>query len=126
MARIIIVDDDEMITEIAIQALGAAGHSISAVHEGDEAIEAISRGDPDLLILDYNLPGRTGMDILREVRASPHGAQLLVMMVTARTGRLLQARAEQTGADDYIAKPFVPEELVRRVEELLLRSDSRR
>jgi two-component system response regulator MtrA len=119
LARIIIVDDDEIVTEIAGEALEAVGHMVSAVHDGDAAIAVIESSDPDLLILDYNLPGRTGMDILREVRALPHGADRPVMMITANSGRLLMARAEQTGADDYIVKPFEPSDLVRRVEALL-------
>lgn len=122
MARIIIVDDDEIMAEIIGEALAAAGHLVSAVHDGNDAMAAILRGDPDLLVLDYNLPGRTGMDILREVRASPRAESLPVIMVTARGGRLLMMRADQTGADDYIVKPFAPAELVQRAEALLLGS----
>lgn len=126
LARIIIVDDDEIVTEIAGEALEAVGHMVSAVHDGDAAIAVIESSDPDLLILDYNLPGRTGMDILREVRALPHGADRPVMMITANSGRLLMARAEQTGADDYIVKPFEPSDLVRRVEALLANGSTAR
>ncbi|WP_010218591.1 response regulator transcription factor [Sphingomonas sp. PAMC 26621] len=122
MARIIIVDDDEIMAEIVSEALEAAGHLVSAVHDGFDAMEAISRGDPDLLVLDYNLPGRTGMDILREIRASPRAEGLPIIMVTAHGGRLLMIRADQTGADDYIIKPFAPAELVQRAEALLLSS----
>lgn len=122
MARIIIVDDDEMVAEIVSEALEAAGHMVSAVHDGDSAMSAIAGGDPDLLILDYSLPGRTGMDILREVRAARKGADLPVLMATANGGRLLKVRAKQTGADDYIVKPFAAADVVRRVEAMLLGS----
>lgn len=120
MARIIIVDDDEIVAEIVSEALEGAGHMVSAVHDGDAAMATIAGSEPDLLILDYSLPGRTGMDILRELRSLPQSANLPVMMVTGRSGRLLMIRAEQTGADDYIVKPFEPADLVRRVEALLL------
>lgn len=123
MARIIIVDDDEIVTEIASDALEAAGHMTSAVHDGASAIAAIGGSDPDLVILDYMLPGTTGMEILRQLRLLPHAADMPVMMLTAKGGRLLKVRAEQTGADDYMVKPFEPDDLVRRVEALLVGRD---
>ena len=123
MARIIIVDDDEIVTEIVSEVLDAAGHMTSAIHDGANAIAAISGGDPDMVILDYNLPGITGMEILRQVRSLPYTADVPVMMLTSKGGRLLKARAEQTGADDYLVKPFQPDELVRRVEALLVGRD---
>ncbi len=119
MARIIIVDDDELITDIVIEVLLAAGHMISAIHDGNEALEAISAGAPDLLILDYTLPGKSGMEILQEVRRLPHASAMPVMMLTACGGRLLKARADREGADDYVVKPFEPDNLLRRVEALL-------
>jgi DNA-binding response OmpR family regulator len=122
MARIIIVDDDEIIAEIASEALSDAGHMVSTVFDGADAMEAIAGSDPDLIILDYNLPGKTGMQLLREVRMLPHANETPVMMLTARGGRLLKIRAEETGADDYIVKPFDPADLVARVDALLLGS----
>jgi DNA-binding response OmpR family regulator len=126
VARIIIVDDDEIIAEIVGEALEAAGHMVSAVHDGTTAMATIAGSEPDLLILDYNLPGRTGMDILREVRALPHAANIPIMMVTGRAGRLLMARAQLTGANDYMVKPFELSDLVRRVEALLFESAATR
>ena len=123
MARIIIVDDDELVTEIASEALDAVGHLTSAIHDGGDAIPAIVGGEPDIVILDYTLPGITGMEILRQLRASPHALHMPVMMLTSKGGRLLKSRAEQTGADDYLVKPFEPDELVRRVEALLVGRD---
>ncbi len=123
MARIIIVDDDEVVTEIACDALDASGHMTSAIHEGGGALAAIAGGDPDLVILDYKLPGITGMEILRQLRLLPHAADMPVMMLTSKGGRLLKLRAEQTGADDYLVKPFDPDDLVRRVKALLVGRD---
>ena len=123
MARIIIVDDDELVTEIAIEALDAAGHMTSAIHDGSDALAAIAGADPDIVILDYTLPGITGMEILRQLRLLPHAANMPVMMLTSKGGRLLKSRAEQTGADDYLVKPFEPDELVHRVEALLVGRD---
>ena len=119
MARIIIVDDDELITDIVVEVLLAAGHMISAIHDGNDALEAIRAGTPDLLILDYTLPGKSGMEILQEVRRLPHASSMPVMMLTACGGRLPMARADREGADDYVVKPFEPDNLLRRIEALL-------
>ena len=121
MARIVIVDDDEIVAEIAADALTAAGHMTDTVYDGAQALAAIYDGEPDLVILDYRLPGETGMEVLRHIRKLPRSTSMLVMMFTASRSRLLQARAEHTGVDDYIVKPFCPEHLTQRVEALLAR-----
>ena len=119
MARIILVEDDELLAELMCEHLHRAGHMVSAVHHGDDAMLAIGRSDPDLLVLDYHLPGLSGLDILREVRNGPRGADLPIIMMTAKTGRLLPARAHHDGVDDYLLKPVTPEWLLGRVEALL-------
>ena len=119
MARIIMVEDDEILAEIMVEHLAAAGHMVSAVHHGDDAMRAIGEGDPELLVLDYSLPGRTGLDILRDIRAAPRGDELPVLMMTAKDGRLLPARAHHDGVDDFLVKPVAPELLLGRVEALL-------
>lgn len=122
MARIVIVDDDDLITEIATVSLKRGGHMVSSVDHGDDAMLAIFESEPDLLILDYGLPGRTGMKILREVRALPMAANMPVMMLTSRHGKLHMLAAERDGADDYVTKPFDADALLERVEALLLGS----
>ncbi|MDB5694761.1 MAG: response regulator [Sphingomonas bacterium] len=119
MARILIVDDDEILAEILIDVLAAAGHSASAVHHGDDALRAIDESGADLLILDYDLPGASGLEVLRQVRRHPQGLHVLVMMLTAKSGKLLAVRAHHDDVDDYLVKPVTPELLVRRVEALL-------
>jgi DNA-binding response OmpR family regulator len=124
VARIIIVEDDEILAEIMSEALGAAGHMVSIVDDGDVALAMITAGEPDLVILDYALPGRTGMAILRDLRRVAHDA-LLVMMATARAGRIHIGRAAAEGVDDYIVKPFDIGDIVSRVEALLARATPR-
>lgn len=122
MARIIIVDDDEIVTEIIVEALARDGHLVSAVHDGDAALAAIADADPDLVILDYTLPGdATGLALLRALRAAPGHAALPVLMLTARQGRILAGRAALDGVDAYMTKPFSPAQLAREVERLLAR-----
>lgn len=119
MARIIMVEDDEILAEIMAERLAAAGHMVSVVHHGDNAMRAIDEGGPDLLVLDYDLPGRSGLDILRDIRAAPHGDDLPVVMMSAKAGRLVPARAHHDGVDDYLVKPVTPDMLLGRVEALL-------
>ena len=120
MARIVIVEDDDVVSEIASDALTDAGHFTSEVCDGRDALGAIHDSDPDLVILDYNLPGQSGLEILRKVRGSRRADAIPVLMLTSQSGRLLKARAERDGVDDYMMKPFEPVELVRRVEALLV------
>lgn len=120
MARILIIDDDEILAEVIAERLEAAGHMVSAVHDGGEAVRAIENSAPDLVVLDYDLPGATGLSILREVRRRPHAECMPVLMLTAKTGRLVLARALQDGVDDYVTKPVAPVDLLGRVEALLV------
>ncbi|MBN8808709.1 MAG: response regulator transcription factor [Sphingomonas sp.] len=121
MARIIIVDDDELFGDIACDALSEAGHSVSAVTDGEGAMRAIAAGEPDLLILDYNLPGMSGLEVLRQTRRERPAGELPIMMLTREDGRLLKARAGHDGASDYLVKPCRADDLVARVEALLRR-----
>jgi DNA-binding response OmpR family regulator len=120
MARILIVDDDELLAEVMTEWLEAAGHMVSAVHHGDEALRAVADSVPDLLILDYSLPGLSGLSILQRVRAQPRAAGMPIMMLTAKSGKLLLARAHAAGADEYLSKPVEPGVLLERVEALLV------
>ena len=120
MALILIVEDDEIIAEIVAEAFAGAGHMVSAVHHGDAALGTIDRCAPDLILLDHNLPGKNGMQILRELRASAHGATIPVIMLTARSRQMHMFQAVYDGADDYVTKPFDPRDLLNRAEALLL------
>ncbi|WP_375402137.1 response regulator transcription factor [uncultured Sphingomonas sp.] len=119
MARILIIDDDEILAEIVVDALASAGHLVSAVHHGHQAIRAVDESGPELIILDYDLPGVTGLEILRQIRRRPYGPGLPVLMLTATTSRLLPARAHRDDIDDYLVKPVALDLLVGRVEALL-------
>lgn len=119
MARILIVDDDEVIAEIVSELLSENGHMVSAIYNGNEAVSATIASAPDLLILDYELPDRSGLDILRTLREMPAFVDLPIMMLTGKRGRLLSVRAEHDGVDEYLTKPFNPEDLVTRVETML-------
>lgn len=121
MARIIIADDDEVVGEIARDALVAHGHGAGLVLDGTEALRVVKAKRPDLLVLDCNMPGLSGVLVLRELRNTPSLCDLPVMMLTGRRSAQDEELAMFAGADDYLKKPFDPDEFVFRVEQLLAR-----
>jgi DNA-binding response OmpR family regulator len=114
-----VAEDDEIMGEIACDALLAHGHGAGLVQDGAEALRVVIAKRPDLLVLDCNLPGMAGVTVLRELRNIPEFCDLPVMMLTGRRGTQDEELARFAGADDYMRKPFDPEEFVFRVEELL-------
>ncbi len=119
MARIIIAEDDVVMGEIARDALLAHGHGVGLVTNGADALRVVRGRRPDLLILDCNMPEMSGMVVLRELRNSPALCNLPVMMLTGRRSAQDVELAMFAGADAYLKKPFDPEELAFKVEELL-------
>ncbi|WP_340588477.1 response regulator transcription factor [Erythrobacter alti] len=118
MARIIIADDDEFFVDLVRAALEPLGHAVGALSDGDNVSAVVNRKQPDLLILDCSMPGKTGIAVLREVRASKT-YRVPVIMITGRTSHADEDIGYQAGADDYMRKPVDPDNLVVRVEALL-------
>ena len=116
--QILVVEDDEDTAEVVCTLLKDAGYDASAVERGDEAIDAINDSGPDLVLLDIKLPDMNGLDVLREVRAQ--SSLPLIILSGFGTDRD-RVNALEAGADDYMAKPFSPEELVARVKALIRR-----
>ncbi|QNM82763.1 response regulator transcription factor [Sphingomonas sabuli] len=124
MARIIIADDDELVVDIVRAALEARGHIVGALPDGVAVQAVLQSKRPDLLILDCNMPEKGGITALREVRAAAGSYDIPVLMLTARTAKSDEWLAYQSGADDFLRKPFDADQLVARAEALL--GDSRR
>lgn len=120
MARIVIVDDDDVVIDLVTPVLTAAGHEVTPIRHGDEAVAAILENKAELAILDQMLPGRSGMHILAELRSHPKIADLPVMMLTSKGSQLHIELADQGGADDYVTKPFDVGGLPGRVKALLV------
>jgi two-component system, OmpR family, response regulator RegX3 len=116
--RILLVEDEPAISEAVAYALEGAGFEVDAVGDGAEALEASRRSDYDLMILDLLLPGMSGLNVCRTVRAE---SDLPILMLTARETELDRVVGLETGADDYVTKPFSIAELVSRVRALLRR-----
>lgn len=119
MARILIIDDDDILTATVAGRLGTDGHDVQAVHEGDRALAAIQRAQPDLVILDHHLPGIRGIGVLARIRADPGLEDVPVIMLTAETEDVVLTRAHEVGADDYLRKPVDLDELAARVAAML-------
>src|SRR5450759_1509449 len=117
--KILVVDDEEHIIELVELYLSKEGYQVVKATDGDEAVEKFADEKPDLLVLDIMLPGRDGLDVLRQVRKT---SQVPVIMLTARESEVDKVVGLELGADDYLTKPFSPRELVARVKAVLRRS----
>jgi len=121
-ADILIVEDEAPIARLMEMHLRKAGFTTSACHDGDDALAALRDGDWRLVVLDRMLPGASGMKILRWIKASSNKSHIPVLMVTALGMAAERVHGLNEGADDYLAKPFEPDELVARTKALLRRS----
>ncbi|WP_260598808.1 response regulator transcription factor [Sphingomonas endolithica] len=115
MARIICVEDDDLAGELVKDVLTQAGHLVGVVSHGTLAYETIAFKKPELVILDWSLPGMQGIEILNRLRRSPDTYLTPILMLTAKRGKRLEDEAIEAGADDFLVKPFTPEDLVQRV-----------
>lgn len=121
---IYIVEDDTNIREIESYALKTSGFEIEGFENGEDFFQAMKVKSPDLIILDVMLPKEDGLSILATLRADTTTKHIPIMMVTAKTSEMDKVRGLDTGADDYITKPFGIMELVSRVKALLRRTST--
>lgn len=120
--RVLVVDDEPEIARTLRLYLEQAGYEVLVAHDGEQALHAIRRERPDLVILDLMLPGRDGWEVTRIVRSDPALAALPILMLTARVEDTDKIVGLELGADDYVTKPFNPREVTARVKALLRRS----
>ncbi len=125
-ARILIVEDEEPLTLLLRYNLEAAGYAVDSIARGDEAELKLRETTPDLVVLDWMLPGLSGIELCRRLRGQAATAQLPIIMLTARGEESDRVRGLATGADDYIVKPFSVPELLARVSALLRRAKPER
>jgi two-component system OmpR family response regulator len=119
MASILVVDDDGHIRQVVRYALERAGHEVREAKDGAEALREVEREAPDLLVLDILLPEDDGLSVCRQIRL---GSRLPIIFLSSRDDELDRVIGLELGADDYIAKPFSPRELVARVGAVLRRA----
>ena len=125
-ARIMVVEDEEALTTLLRYNLDAEGYEVETVGRGDDADTRLKERVPDLVVLDWMLPGLSGIELCRRLRARPETRQLPIIMLTARGEESERVRGLATGADDYIVKPFSVPELLARVKGLLRRASPER
>lgn len=119
MDKILIIDDDEELCDLVAEYLAVEGFSTESVHDGDAGLAKALGGGYGIAILDVMLPKKNGFDVLRELRKT---SSLPVLMLTARGDDMERIVGLEIGADDYLAKPFNPRELVARLRAILRRS----
>ena len=122
MPKVLIVEDEEPLSLLLRYNLEAEGYSVESCVRGDEAEIRLRESLPDLLLLDWMLPVMSGIEVCRQIRRKPESRDLPVIMVTARGEEGDRIRGLDTGADDYVTKPFAIGELLARIRALLRRS----
>lgn len=125
-AKIVIVEDEDAIVTLLTYNLERAGYATATTKSGNEALLLIDEQQPDLVILDWMLPGLAGIEICRQIRARAKTRSLPVIMLTARGEEGDRIRGLSVGADDYVVKPFSVSELLARVKALLRRASPER
>lgn len=122
LAKILIVEDEAALITLLTYNLEAEGYEAVSATTGEDAMLLIKEERPDLVVLDWMLPGLAGIEICRQIRARPETRALPVIMLTARGEETDRLRGLTTGADDYMVKPFSVAELMARIRALLRRS----
>jgi DNA-binding response OmpR family regulator len=123
MRTVLVVDDEPEIVRLVRDYLERAGFAVATAGDGEAALHSAQRIRPDIVVLDLGLPGTDGLDVARALRRQ---GELPIIMLTARSDEADRVAGLELGADDYVAKPFSPRELVARVRAVLRRTDSAR
>ena len=122
MTVVLVADDDADIRDLVAFKLEQAGLEVVAVEDGQAALEQARARQPTLAVLDVSMPGLSGIDVCRMLRADPATSGMLIIMLTARVQEQVVEGGFSAGADDYVTKPFSPRELVSRIQALLSRT----
>ena len=118
---VLLVEDDASLAELLVYHLERAGHAVTHTADGEEALLLAREHVPDLVLLDWMIPNLSGIEVCRQLRRNQATANVPIIMLTARGEEDDRVRGLETGADDYITKPFSPRELVARVGAVLRR-----
>ena len=119
VARILICDNEAPLRALVRATLDGGGYELAEATDGEEALALSGQFEPDLIVLDMMMPGRSGLEVLAALRQDPKLASTRVILLTARTQAVDRAAADAAGADRFLPKPFSPAELASLVESLL-------
>jgi CheY-like chemotaxis protein len=123
--RILLIDDDQEVAEIAVSFLKSEGYDVQHAASGEDGLNILERENADLLLLDVSLPDMDGFEICRRLRSNPSTEQLNIIMLTGRGSVDAKVTGLGSGADDYLIKPFDPQELLARIQAQLRIKDLR-
>ena len=121
-AAALLIDDDARLGAMMVEYLGAHDIAVTVAPDGERGLEALARGRFDVVLLDVMLPGVDGFEVCRRIRATPGAATTPILMLTARGDDVDRIVGLELGADDYVAKPFNPRELLARIRAMLRRA----
>jgi two-component system, OmpR family, phosphate regulon response regulator PhoB len=122
-ARVLVVEDEEALSQLLSYNLTKEGFEVEACADGDDALMQVEEFQPDLILLDWMLPSQSGIEVCRQVKARPATRSIPIIMLTARGEEEDRVRGLNTGADDFITKPFSMSELVARMRAVLRRAN---
>jgi two-component system, OmpR family, phosphate regulon response regulator PhoB len=117
--KVMLVEDEESVRLLLRLTLEIGSIEIVEAPDGDTAVEKYVAERPDVVFLDWALPGRSGVEVCREIRGQPETEDTTIIMLTARTGEEHRREGLAAGADDYMSKPFSPEHLLDKLREVL-------
>lgn len=119
MKRILLAEDEEVLRMLVVDTLEDEGYLIDEASDGLEAIQMIEENDYDLVLVDYMMPGLTGLEVIEKVRSMPLKQHLKIMMLTAKSQQKDEEAAKKAGANYFLAKPFSPMKLAELVGEIV-------
>ncbi|UOF92039.1 response regulator [Fodinisporobacter ferrooxydans] len=119
MKRVLLAEDEEVLRMLIIDSLEDTDIAIDEAADGLEAYQCFERNEYDLLMVDYMMPGMTGIEVIRKVREHPTKHDVAILMLTAKSQQKDEELAKEAGADYFLAKPFSPVKLIELVEEIL-------
>lgn len=122
--RILLVEDEAAIREMTAMALERAGFMVEEAEDASAAERAVTDNLPDLILMDWMLPGSSGVELARRFRRDEYTREVPIIMLTARSEEDDRIRGLESGADDYVTKPFSPRELIARIKAVLRRSSA--
>jgi phosphate regulon transcriptional regulator PhoB len=122
--KILVVEDEPDISKLVSYNLAQERFKVLTAEDGEQALKVIQREKPNLVVLDLMLPGLSGMEVCKILRERPETAKLPILMLTAKAGEADRIVGLEMGADDYLAKPFSPREMVARVRAILRRANN--
>lgn len=120
-ARILVIEDEPAIQELIAVNLGLSGYAVSRANDAESALAMLNESLPDMILVDWMLPGQSGVNMIRGLRSHARTADLPIIMLTARDEHQDKILGLESGADDYMTKPFSPRELLARIQALMRR-----